>query len=217
MAASLVREARRRAGISQRELARRAGTSQPAVARIEAGRQSPGHATLARLVAACGLELRYELDGGEPATPEPPQAPEVPEPAASDGQLLVVEAGGQLGLAVADVRSVEPWAPPRRLPYAAEGVLGVVRTGRRLVTVLDPLVRMGAGRTVESPRALVVLTVHEGAYAIAVEAVVGLEEPPSGAVQPPPAALASPPAVRGVALLGDHVVTVVDPTRLIPV
>jgi transcriptional regulator with XRE-family HTH domain len=57
----LLREARSRAGLTQRELARRAGTSQSVVARIEQGRTDPGTATLARLLAAAGFELRTEL------------------------------------------------------------------------------------------------------------------------------------------------------------
>jgi len=59
--ASLLRAARRRAGLTQRALARRAGTSQSVVARIEQGRTDPSSATLARLLAAAGFELRAEL------------------------------------------------------------------------------------------------------------------------------------------------------------
>lgn len=58
---ALVREARQRAGLSQRALAARAGTSQSVVARIEQGRTDPSTATLARLLAAAGFELRGEL------------------------------------------------------------------------------------------------------------------------------------------------------------
>ena len=58
---ALVREARRRAGLTQRELAARAGTSQAAVARIERGRQTPSLETLQRLIRACGLDLRIHL------------------------------------------------------------------------------------------------------------------------------------------------------------
>ena len=57
----LLREARVRAGLTQRGLARRAGTSQSVVARIEQGRTDPSTATLARLLAAAGFELRTEL------------------------------------------------------------------------------------------------------------------------------------------------------------
>ena len=59
--AVLVREARSRAGLTQRELAARAGTSQSVVARIEAGQTRPGSGTLRRLLEAAGLELRVEL------------------------------------------------------------------------------------------------------------------------------------------------------------
>ncbi|MBM4183500.1 MAG: helix-turn-helix transcriptional regulator [Gemmatimonadetes bacterium] len=61
---ALVREARQRAGLSQKELAERAGTSQPAIARIESGRGSVTLATLTRMVAAAGFELVMELSPG---------------------------------------------------------------------------------------------------------------------------------------------------------
>lgn len=61
IAASVIRRARTQAGLSQRELAHRAATSQPAVARIENGQASPTVATLQRLVAAAGYDLRVEL------------------------------------------------------------------------------------------------------------------------------------------------------------
>ena len=53
----LVREARRRAGLSQRELGERAGTTQSAIARIETGRSTPSFDTVLRLVRLCGLDL----------------------------------------------------------------------------------------------------------------------------------------------------------------
>lgn len=58
---TLVRQARRLAGVSQRELARRAGTSQPAIARYETGRVVPDLETLLRVVRVCGFDLRMEL------------------------------------------------------------------------------------------------------------------------------------------------------------
>lgn len=57
----LIREARRRAGLTQGDLALRAGTSQPAVARLERKNSSPTLATLVRLVRAAGFDLRIEL------------------------------------------------------------------------------------------------------------------------------------------------------------
>jgi transcriptional regulator with XRE-family HTH domain len=57
----LVREARKRAGISQAELARRAGTTQSAVARLETGRNSPSFEQVERLMRLCGFLLIVEL------------------------------------------------------------------------------------------------------------------------------------------------------------
>jgi transcriptional regulator with XRE-family HTH domain len=59
--ARLLREARRRAGMTQRDVARAAGVPQPAVARIERGHVVPRMNTLERLLRACGVTL-------EPAT-----------------------------------------------------------------------------------------------------------------------------------------------------
>lgn len=50
----LIRDARKRAELSQAGLARRAKTSQSAVARYEAGATIPSLPTLERLLAACG-------------------------------------------------------------------------------------------------------------------------------------------------------------------
>ena len=56
-----MREARARAGLSQRKLARRAGTAQSVVARIELGHTDPTAGTLAKLLAAAGFELNPRL------------------------------------------------------------------------------------------------------------------------------------------------------------
>ncbi len=57
----LLRQARRRAGLTQRALAERAGTSQSVVARIEGGRTDPSSETLLRLLEAAGAELRCQI------------------------------------------------------------------------------------------------------------------------------------------------------------
>ncbi|MGH9379885.1 MAG: helix-turn-helix domain-containing protein [Thermoanaerobaculia bacterium] len=57
----LIREARRRAGLTQAELAARLGTTQSAVARWEGGAHEPAFATVARAVRACGLDPQVRL------------------------------------------------------------------------------------------------------------------------------------------------------------
>jgi predicted transcriptional regulator len=57
MDGSILRYARRRAGLTQRELAARAHVPQPAIARIESGVVSPRMSTLLPLIEATGLTL----------------------------------------------------------------------------------------------------------------------------------------------------------------
>ena len=56
-AATVLREARRRAGLTQAELAEACGVKQPAISRIETGAVDPTVETLDRLLAACGESL----------------------------------------------------------------------------------------------------------------------------------------------------------------
>jgi transcriptional regulator with XRE-family HTH domain len=57
----LVKEARKRAALTQRELAERAGTTQSAIARLESGRTSPSFEDVERLMRLGGFQLIVEL------------------------------------------------------------------------------------------------------------------------------------------------------------
>ena len=59
----LVREARKRQGISQEELARRLRTTQSTIARLESGDTSPRFETILSAIRACGLDLHVSLTG----------------------------------------------------------------------------------------------------------------------------------------------------------
>ena len=58
---SIIREARRTAGLTQAELAACAGTSQAEISRYERAMVLPELGTLARLVEACGMYLELNL------------------------------------------------------------------------------------------------------------------------------------------------------------
>lgn len=60
-AAGVLREARKRAGLSQAELARRAGVAQPVISAYETGRREPGLSMLAKLIEASGHDLVIDL------------------------------------------------------------------------------------------------------------------------------------------------------------
>lgn len=60
-AARALRDARRRAGLTQAGLAERAATSQAAVSAYESAAKTPSVATLSRLLAAAGARLTVEV------------------------------------------------------------------------------------------------------------------------------------------------------------
>ncbi|HEX2057306.1 MAG TPA: helix-turn-helix transcriptional regulator [Actinomycetota bacterium] len=91
---TIIRNARRRAGISQAELARRLGTKQPVVARWEAGARVPSLESVSRAVEACGLVLDVailERDEGEEAQLRASQALTPAERLRRNEQMLETE------------------------------------------------------------------------------------------------------------------------------
>jgi transcriptional regulator with XRE-family HTH domain len=57
----ILRDARRRAGVSQRRLAIRTGVAAPAISRIENGHESPSFERFTSFMAALGFEASVEL------------------------------------------------------------------------------------------------------------------------------------------------------------
>ena len=57
----ILRDARRRAGVSQRRLAIRTGIAAPAISRIENGHESPSFERFAALLEALGFESSVQL------------------------------------------------------------------------------------------------------------------------------------------------------------
>ena len=65
---SIVREARRRSGLTQAELAERAGVPKSTVGRIESGTRVPSTEMVERLVAAAGWNVSVSLSEPDPGT-----------------------------------------------------------------------------------------------------------------------------------------------------
>jgi transcriptional regulator with XRE-family HTH domain len=193
----LLKEARDRAGLTQRELARRAGTSQAMVARIEGGQQSPSVATLERLVRACGLELRVETDGEERAPAGP---------AARTGRLLVWRSSGAAyAFPLEAVERIAELVALRRLPGQAEGA-GVVTVDGEAVAAIDAAGRLGIdGGT---PAQIVVVRVRDGRRALLVDQAETVADETT--VVPPPAGSGAAPFVTGLAEVQGEQVVVLD-------
>lgn len=63
---NLVRESRKRAGLTQTELGHRADVPQSTIARIESGARTPSTDMVERLVRAAGFEVRAGLGQSDP-------------------------------------------------------------------------------------------------------------------------------------------------------
>jgi predicted nucleotidyltransferase/DNA-binding transcriptional regulator YiaG len=72
---SLLRDARRRANLSQTDVARRAGVAQSVISAYESGRREPAFSTLMRLIAATGHRVEVELSPDNDACPGLPNTP----------------------------------------------------------------------------------------------------------------------------------------------
>ena len=127
--AQLIREVRKRAGLTQAELAARVGTTQSAIARLEGGSE-PSVRRLAELVAACGLELRVSFAPAAPPIDEVP-SPDVGVLRALAGAGSVFVAAGATGAALRGV-PVDPGVPVA-VPDA--GLAGL----ERLAAALDEM------------------------------------------------------------------------------
>ena len=66
--ANIVREARRRSGLTQAELAARAGVPKSTVGRIESGARVPSTEMVERLVVAAGWNVFVSLSEPDPGT-----------------------------------------------------------------------------------------------------------------------------------------------------
>ena len=62
----LIREVRKRAGLTQTQLAERIGTTQSAIARIETGNGSPTLARLSEIAEACGFDIQVHVVATDP-------------------------------------------------------------------------------------------------------------------------------------------------------
>ena len=66
MLGSVIRQARKRAGLTRSDLSKRAGMSGSAITRYESGHARPMLETAKRLVEACGFGLRVEVVDASP-------------------------------------------------------------------------------------------------------------------------------------------------------
>jgi purine-binding chemotaxis protein CheW len=153
---------------------------------------------------------------------EAPRLPAEDAGAAAPRELAVMRAGGRVFAVYADeADSVTEGLRPTPLPGAPPAVLGVVCVRGRMRTVLDPRALFGdthrappdAAPPPTPPRFVVALRGDEQ-LALAVERVERIVEAPPDALRPPPDDKHTAAPLRGLVILDDTPVAVLDPARL---
>ncbi len=136
-------------------------------------------------------------------------------------ELAVMRAGGRVFAVYADeADSVTEGLRPTPLPGAPPAVLGVVCVRGRMRTVLDPLALFGdthhATRDAAppTPPRFVVALRGDEQLALAVERVERIVEAPADALRPPADDQHTAAPLRGLVILDDTPVAVLDPARL---
>jgi purine-binding chemotaxis protein CheW len=133
---------------------------------------------------------------------------------------VVVRVGGEeYGLPILSVESIIRYGEPTPVPHARAGIVGVLNLRGQVVPVLDLAeVLLGQALTRSATARVVVCDTAEGAIGLAVDDAHEVTTVQPEQLRPAPQGLASGApamAVSGVASLGDRLVLLLDPDRVL--
>jgi purine-binding chemotaxis protein CheW len=128
-------------------------------------------------------------------------------------QIVVFRVGlGDYALPVEHVREIVPYRRPRSLPAGAPWELGVISLREQVVPVWQLATRLGLPPAKElGPDTVLVLADGADPVALIVDGVGGIHDLPDGSFEP----LALFPEALGIAHLGEELVVVLDPDKLL--
>jgi purine-binding chemotaxis protein CheW len=155
-----------------------------------------------------------------PAAAAPQPAKEKEEPARIDEEQVIVldVADESYGMPVQRVREIIRVPPITRVPNGPAFLEGVINLRGQVIPVLDLRKHLGVQATEHTRRSRVVVG-ELGDYTVGmvVDAVSQVVMVPTSNVEPPPSLVASAEngQVRGVARLGDRLVLLLDPDRVL--
>ena len=69
--------------------------------------------------------------------------------------------GQKFGIDIAQVKEIRRWGPVTPLPHAPHGMLGVMNLRGSVIPVFDLAARLGLSVTVENPRNVIVVAMHD--------------------------------------------------------
>jgi purine-binding chemotaxis protein CheW len=143
-------------------------------------------------------------------------------PTNSEQYLTFQLAGQTYGVEILRVQEIKGWEKPTRLPHSPEHVQGVINLRGAVVPILDLRRRFGLGET-QYGRTTVVIVVKVGTdhgeltAGIVVDAVCEVCNISAGDLRAPPdvGAAIDSDLVRGLAMVGDGMLVLLDVVQLV--
>ncbi len=133
-------------------------------------------------------------------------------------ELITFGVSGQLfGLDIMTIREIRAWTPVTSLPHVPEYVAGVVNLRGAVLPVIDLSIRLGWPATEADPRNPIIVTEFGGqSRGLIVHDVNDIVAIDGDALQHPDAVAQDEITcfIEGLATLGDNMVMVLDPDKL---
>jgi len=129
-------------------------------------------------------------------------------------EFVTFFAGGQsFSIDITDVREIRRWSPVTPLPHAPAEVLGVMNLRGSVIPIYDLAARFGLPPTVESPRNVIVVAMHDTqVLGLLVEAVSEILSVSRDKIQATPDVRSDSArqTVTGVITVGEGMTRVID-------
>lgn len=138
--------------------------------------------------------------------------------ASATRQLVVFRlAGEDYGIAITRVQEIIHHSPPRPMPGSAPEVEGVINLRGRLIPVVSLRVRLGLEGAPPADAKVVITELDDGSVGLVVDDVREVITIAQSSTEPPPegALTAAHAAIESVAKVGDRILVILDPVRLL--
>lgn len=121
------------------------------------------------------------------------------------------------GIAITRVQEIIHHEEPRPMPGSAPEVEGVINLRGRLIPVVNLRTRLGIGGVVPEDAKVVITELEDGSVGLVVNEVRAVVTIDLASTEPPPEGtlLAGLDAIESVATVGDRILVILDPVRLL--
>jgi purine-binding chemotaxis protein CheW len=152
--------------------------------------------------------------------------PPTPSDSAFSGQLLTfVVAGEEFGVDILRVQEIRGWSRPMPLPNTAPYIKGVINIRGDIVPIADLRERLGLAPVEIGPTTVIVVVrvEHDGharTMGFVVDAMSDVSTVARDAVKEPPDLAEAAGAIRvarGIALVDERMITILDVDRVFPI